>query len=88
MLHQVKMNRAYDPEALAIVGAAFDRTLKRMKSIIRENDKRALALIIIRVFDHGERDPERLAEVALSEWSGTGDSHLRGGLSFTREAAQ
>jgi len=76
MSHRVKIDRTYDPEALAVVGAAFDgvwqAALKRMKPMAGNDDaKRALALTVLRLFDHGERDPERLAEMALRECSGT-----------------
>jgi hypothetical protein len=74
MSHRVEIDRTYGPEALAVVGVAFDRVwqaaLKRMKSMNGNDDaKRALALTVLRLFDQGERDPERLAEIALREWS-------------------
>jgi hypothetical protein len=36
-----------------------------------EDMRRTLALIILRYVDRGERDPERLADVALREWTGS-----------------
>jgi hypothetical protein len=82
MLHRVEIDRTYGPEELAVVGAAFDRVwqaaLKRMKSMNGNDDaKQALALTVLRLFDHGARDPERLAEIALREWSGTDDRLAR-----------
>jgi hypothetical protein len=81
MLHRIEIDRIYDPEALAVVGAAFDRTwqaaLKRMKPMSGYDDaKEALALTVLRLFDQGERDPERLLEIALREWSGADGSTI------------
>jgi hypothetical protein len=38
--------------------------------------KNTLALIIVRLVDQGERDPERLAEAAFQEWTGTDRSAI------------
>jgi hypothetical protein len=72
MLQRIESDRTYSPEALVVVGAAFDRVwqlgLQRMNG--NDDAKRALALTVLRLFDQGERDPERLAEIAFREWSG------------------
>ena len=62
MLHRVEIDRTYGPEALAVVGAAFDRVwqaaLKRMK-FMNGNDgaKRALALTVLRLLTMGSAIP-------------------------------
>jgi hypothetical protein len=75
MLHLVQLDRTYSPEIAALMGAVFYRVCqsisKRMNG--HEDAKRALALIIIRHVDRGERDAEHLAEIALREWTGTDD---------------
>lgn len=81
MLHRIEIDRIYDPEALAVVGAAFDRAwqaaLQGVKPMNGNDDaKRALALTVLRLFDQGERDPERLLEIALREWSGPDGSTI------------
>ena len=76
MLHRIENERAYCPAALAVAGTAFDRVwqfgLQRMNG--NDDAKRTLALTVLRLFDQGERDPERLAEIAFREWSGTDGS--------------
>jgi hypothetical protein len=39
--------------------------------------KKALALIILRLVDRGERDPERLAERAFREWTDIDQAAIR-----------
>jgi hypothetical protein len=73
MLHLVQLDRTYSPEIAALMGAAFDRVCQSisMRMNGHEDAKKTLALIIIRHVDRGERDAERLAEIALREWTGT-----------------
>ena len=72
MLHLVQLDRSYSPETVAAMSAAFDRNCQFISK--RMNDsvdvKKTLELIIIRLVDEGERDPERLAETAFREWTG------------------
>jgi hypothetical protein len=71
MLHLVRPNRAYDPETVAAMTAAFDRVCQSGSQWINGNDnvKQTLVLIILRHGDRGERDPQRIADVALREWT-------------------
>jgi hypothetical protein len=71
MLHLVRPNRAYDPETVAAMTAAFDRVCQSGSQWINGNDnvKQTLVLIILRHGDRGERDPQRFADVALREWT-------------------
>ena len=76
MLHLVQPNRSYSPEAVAVMTTAFDRVSQSVSKWMNGNDdiKQTLALIILRHVDRGERDPERLADIALREWTGAARS--------------
>jgi hypothetical protein len=60
------------------MSTAFDMVCqfisKRMKDSV--DVKKTLALIIVRLVDEGERDPERLAETAFREWTGADRSAI------------
>jgi hypothetical protein len=73
MLRLVQLDRSYSPEMLSIMTAAFDMVSEKVSSRINDNDdiKKTLALIILRHVDRGERDAEKLAEIAFREWTGT-----------------
>ena len=72
MLHLVQLDRSYSPKTVAAMSAAFDLVgqfvSKRMNDSV--DVQKTLALIIVRLVDQGERDPERLAETAFREWTG------------------
>lgn len=72
MLRLVQPDRSYSPETVAAMCAAFDRVSQSLSAWMNGNDdvKKTLALIILRHVDRGEHDPERLAGVALREWTG------------------
>jgi len=78
MLHLVQLNRSYSPETVAVMSAAFDSVTQSVSHWMNGNDdvKRTLALIILRHVDEGERDPERLADLALHEWTGSDRSEI------------
>jgi hypothetical protein len=59
------------PKPWALMTAAFDRVCQCVSQWINGNDevKQTLALIILQHVDEGERDPERLADIALREWT-------------------
>jgi hypothetical protein len=69
MLRLVHLSRSYDPETVAVMGAAFDRICQSVSKEMNGNDdvKKTLALIILRHVDRGERDAGRLAEIAFRE---------------------
>jgi len=73
MLHLVQLDRTYSPETVALMGAAFDRVCQSISKRMNDSDdvKKTLALIILRHVDRGERDAQRLAEIAFREWTGT-----------------
>jgi len=78
MLHLVQLDRCYCPEIIFVMTAAFDRVCQSVTEQINCNEdiKKTLALIILRLVDRGERDPERLAETAFREWTGTDRSAI------------
>ena len=78
MLHLVQLDRSYHPETISLMTVAFDRVCESVTEQMNGNDdiKRTLALIILRHVDRGERDPERLAETAFREWTGTDRSAI------------
>ena len=65
-------NTVFDPETLALMAAAYERALDDLKQI-SEGDltpeqrvaRDNLATRIIAAAEEGERDPERLREIAL-----------------------
>jgi hypothetical protein len=73
MLNGSRFDRAYGPEELAVLGAAFDAACNSAPKRINGNDdtKPRLAAIILGLWDHGERDRKRLAEIGLQQWSAT-----------------
>ena len=78
MLHLVQPDRSYGPETISVMTAAFDRVCQSVSTRMNGSDdvKRTLALIILRHVDRGERDAERLAEIAFREWTGTDRSAI------------
>jgi hypothetical protein len=73
-----RSSRSYDPETVAVMGAAFDRVCQSVSKEMNGNGdvKKMLALIILRHVDRGERDTGRLAEIAFREWTGTDRSAI------------
>lgn len=73
MLHLVPDNRTYSPETVALMTAAFDKVCLSVSPRMNGNEdvKQSLARIILRHVDQGERDPDRLADAALCEWTGS-----------------
>jgi hypothetical protein len=86
MLHLVQLDRCYCPETISVMKAAFDRVSQCVTEQVNNNDdvKKTLALIILRQVDRGERDPDRLAETAFREWTGTDRSVIGDRWAATR----
>ena len=84
MLHLVQSVRSYSPETISVMTAAFDKVLQSVSREMNASEavKKALALIILRHVDRGERNPERLAGIAFHEWiasdRATGDRRATG----------
>jgi len=67
-----------DPESLRQMARALDRVWDALPEIHRsDGTRRQLALLIVRLFDRGEHDPARLAEMILSElFPGRGNAKI------------
>jgi len=78
MLHLVNSDRTYSPETIAVMIGAFERVCASLSKRMNGNDdvKERLALAILRHIDRGERDPERLADLAFRECAGVDHSAL------------
>jgi hypothetical protein len=77
MLHLLKTQRVYPPEALTLMAAAFDQACQSLPGPVNGNDglRQQLALIILQHVDRGERDPIRLSEIVYRELAGNGSAH-------------
>lgn len=73
MLRPVPLGHFYCPETTSVMKAALDKACQSVTEQMNDDDeiKKTLALIILRHVDRGERDPERLAETAFRELTGT-----------------
>jgi hypothetical protein len=70
--HLVTSLRSYSPETIAVMVSAFDAVIRSTSMRIDCDDdvQETLALIILRKFDQGERDPKRLSRLASAELAG------------------
>ena len=61
----------YDPEALKMMGAAFDTVCQVFPPSMKDHEgaRRKVALLILRHVDRGERDATRLSELALLDFT-------------------
>ncbi len=61
---------AYDPDVLTRMGIAFDRAWKQLSGWVvgNENNRRNLAILIILHVDRGERDSDRLSDLATADF--------------------
>ena len=78
MLDLVASDRVYPPELVTAMSTAFDNVCRSVSAKIHDDPdaRRHLALIILRHVDEGERDPQRLSELALNELAGTERSEV------------
>jgi len=73
MLHLVKLEgRAYSPEAITVMTAAFDAVCQSLSARVNGNEdlRRIVATAILRHLDQGELDPTLLADAAYRELAG------------------
>lgn len=61
----------YDPEALRIMGAAFDAVCQAFPPDLKDHERarRRLALLILRHMDRGEHEAARLRDLALLDFT-------------------
>jgi len=65
-------NSAFDPEAVALITSAFEKTCKELQLVDRSDPLTDLvARTIIKIAQAGERDPQRMRELALKELRST-----------------
>jgi hypothetical protein len=78
VLDLVAADRVYPPELVTAMSAAFDTVCRSVSAKIHSDPdvRRHLALIILRHVDEGERDPQRLSELALNELAGIDRSEV------------
>ncbi len=64
------IERVYDPATLKIIATAFDNAHKRLPKNFRKSDqaRHKLALLVMRHVGRGERDPLRLADLAMLDF--------------------
>ena len=62
--------RAYDPDVLRRMGVAFDCAWEKLADWVvgHENNRRNLAMLIILHVDRGERDSDRLSDLATADY--------------------
>jgi hypothetical protein len=78
----------FEPETVALMGAAFDAACKDLPSSGQSDEVRELiALLIIVAALRGEIDPLRLREIALSELSSLGETRPSADRAGERQAA-
>jgi len=65
-----ELTYVYDPEALKMMGAAFDTVCEAFPPGMKDHEaaRRILALLILRHVERGERDAARLSELALLDF--------------------
>jgi hypothetical protein len=70
MLPSSDVTYVYDPEALQMMGVAFDIVCEAFPPNMKDHEaaRRKLALLILRHVDRGERDATRLSELALLDF--------------------
>ena len=70
MLPSSELTYVYDPEALKMMGAAFDTVCEAFPPDMKDHEaaRRKLALLILRHVERGERDATRLSELALLDF--------------------
>lgn len=68
MLSTERRCRVYDPEALNMMGRAFDKAVKGLseQSKTKPHIRRNLALCIFRLFDEGENNSLCISRLALA----------------------
>jgi hypothetical protein len=64
------VEHAYDPEALKVMGTAFDTACQSFPPELKDHEgaRKKLALLILRHRDRGERDATRLSNLAFLDF--------------------
>ena len=66
IVHYLKQPAAFEPETLAVMGVAYDSALKSFPTSPPKGVREVIASRIINGASAGERDPDKLCQIALS----------------------
>ncbi len=70
IVHYIKRPAAFDPETLSLMGVAYERALGSFPTSAPSTVREVIAARIIGGAREGERDPEKLCQIALSGLAG------------------
>ena len=66
IVHYIKHPAAFDPETLSVMGLAYESALRAFPTSTPKNVREDIATRIINGARAGERDPDKLCQIALS----------------------
>jgi hypothetical protein len=66
IVHYIKQPTAFDPESLSVMGTAYERVLMDLPKTTPTKLREVIAARIIGAAGLGERDPDKLCQIALS----------------------
>jgi hypothetical protein len=66
IMHYLKQPAAFDPETLSVMGVAYDSALRSFPTSPPKHVREVIATRIINDAWNGERDPDKLCQIALS----------------------
>jgi hypothetical protein len=70
----IQSPEAFDPEAISVMGDAYERALKIAPTTASESIRQVIAARIIGLARTGERDPHKLCEQSLADLEGPVES--------------
>ena len=90
ILHLVKVSRAYPPDTVSVMTVAFELVCQSLPKPISDDEvmRKKIALLILHGTDEGERDPRRLANVALQQIAGNDHSEVRDSPAAVQQQAR
>jgi hypothetical protein len=66
IIHYIKQPAVFDPETLSVMGVAYESALRAFPTSAPKNVREVIASRIIDGTRAGERDPDKLCQMALS----------------------
>ena len=71
-IHQLLQNTAFSPEDAGRLGEAYETTLLQLNLAAARNDPltETVAKVILEIAQTGEKDPERIRDLALARMKG------------------
>jgi hypothetical protein len=66
----IQSREAFDPEAISVMGDAYERALRIAPTLASESVRQVIAARIIGLVQAGERDPLKLCEQSLADLDG------------------